>query len=185
VAERERIGKERAELLAKNPRVEQEIDFPKVNADLASLARYLRFDLLSGPFLNMLLVVAGAGLVLRKNWARVLGIVTAALKLVRLVALGAFLGLVVIPRLGGTLDALLATEMGRSVISQVIEQQERQGGSPPGPRPSPQDVVQMFRGAGTVSAFAFLCFAAIYPLVVLILLSRPGARAGCETPEAA
>jgi hypothetical protein len=181
--ERDRIKKERAEVEAKHPRVEEEIDFPRVNADLVWLSRYLWYDLVSGPVLNLLLVVAGVGLVLRKNWARWLALATAALKIVRLVALGAFLATVVIPRVGGSLDALLATEMGRSVITQAIEQQARQGGGPPGPQPGPREVVRLFRGLGTVSVFAFLCLSSIYPLVVLILLSRPGARAACRASE--
>src|SRR4051812_38953589 len=81
-AERDRIRKEREEFEAKRPRVEKEIDFPEVNSNLAWLSRYLQFDVLSGPVLNVLLVVAGMGLVLRKNWARLLGLVTAALKIV-------------------------------------------------------------------------------------------------------
>lgn len=180
VAERDRIQKERGAVEARRRRVGDEVDLPKVNADLVWLSRYLRLDVLTGPVLNLLMIVAGIGLVLRKNWARVLGLTTATLKIVRLVALTALLVGVVIPRVSNALDALLSTEMGRQIITHAIEQQQaRPGGAPAGPQPSPQEVVRMLRGFGIVSAIFFVCIGAIYPAIALILLSRPGARAAC------
>src|SRR4051794_11753721 len=52
VAERERIEVELERVESIHPDVIKEIDFPKVNADLVWLARYLRLDLLSGLVLN-------------------------------------------------------------------------------------------------------------------------------------
>src|SRR5262249_18747470 len=52
--DKERIAKELSEVKARHPRVEDEIDFPKVNAELAWLRRYLLLDVLSGPILNLL-----------------------------------------------------------------------------------------------------------------------------------
>src|SRR5262249_46158424 len=127
-----------------------------------------------------LLVVAGIGLVLCKNWGWVLGIATAALKLVRLVVLAVYLIGFVLPHVGASLDALLQSEMGRQLISHAIQRQQAQrGGAMAGPPPSPQEVVGMIRGSGTVSVIFFVCFSAIYPAIALILLCLPGARAAC------
>ena len=92
-----------------------------------------------------------------------------------------FLVSVVIPRVGGAMDSLLKTEMGRDVLRHAIDQQQAQrGGAPPaGPQPSPAEFARLLRGSGTFSAIFFLCLGSIYPLVVLILLTRPGARAAC------
>src|SRR3954451_2871282 len=110
-AERVRIVKKREEVVASRPRVGREIDFARVEANLTWLLRYLRYDFVSGPILNALLVVSGVGLVLGKDWGRRLALATASLKVVRLVALGAFLVAIVLPRVGATLDLLLETEM--------------------------------------------------------------------------
>jgi hypothetical protein len=180
--ERARLRDVRRKVEAKRPRVDAQIDFPKVNSGLGWMTRYLGFDLSTGLALNLLLVVAGVGLVLKRNWARVLGLWTAALKLVRLIALAAFLIAVVIPRLGGTFDALLATEMGPELIAHVVDQQRARqddGGTPVGSQPGRDEVVRMIRGFGIVSAISFVCVGSIYPLVALLLLSRPGARAAC------
>jgi hypothetical protein len=182
--ERERLKKERLALEAKHPQVRDEIDFPKVNAELAWLGTYLRLDVLSGPILNLLLVVSGIGLILRKNWARVLALATAALKVLRLLALAALLVGSVIPRLSTALDNLLATEMGRQVITQAIERQQAQQGAAPGaPRPSPEEIARTLRGFGTGFATFLACFGSIYPIIVVILLSRPGARAATDAGE--
>jgi hypothetical protein len=73
--------------------------------------------------------------------------------------------------------------MGRQLVTHVIEQQQTQaqahGPGQPAPQVSPQEVARMIRGFSTVYAVCFVCLGAIYPLVALILLSRPGARAAC------
>jgi hypothetical protein len=190
--DKERIAKELDDVRARHLKVEDEIDFPKVNAELAWVRHYLLLDVLTGPILNLFLVVAGIGLILRQNWARVLGIVTATLKIVRLVALSAFLVGAVLPHVGAILDALLKTEAGRQLVTQVIEQQQAQAqqadplaGPPPQPMPQldPKEAVRMMRGLSTVYAIFFVCVGSIYPIIVVILLTRPGARAACAAVE--
>jgi hypothetical protein len=187
-AERDRVRREAATLEAMHPRVADEVDLPRVNANLAWLVRYLKIDLLTGPPLNLLMVIAGIGLMWRRNWARRLGAGTAALKIVRLIALAVFLLGFALPRLSTSLDALLDSQMGRQLITHAITQQRAQlgnvaaGGGPP---PSPKEVVRMFRDSGMVSAIVFVCVASIYPAIALILLCLPGARAACAGGEAA
>ncbi len=179
-AERTRLKKERLELEAKHLRVKDEIDFPRINNELSlsRLGSYLWLDMLGGPVLNLLFVFSGIGLILRKNWARLVALAIAALKLVRLVALTALLVGSVIPHLSAAFDSLLATETGRQVITRAIQRQQAQQGAPPGgPQPSPEEIAHAFRGVSTGFAIFFACFGSVYPLVVLILLTRPGARA--------
>ena len=183
-AERERFKQEQLDLKAKPPRVKDEIDFPKINAQLGWLETYLRLDVLTSPILNLLLVVSGIGLILRKNWARILALATAALKLIRLVGLTAFLVSSVIPGVSDAFDSLLATETGRQIIAQKIEEQQAQQGAPPGgPMPSPEEIARVLRGIGTGGAIFVACFGSVYPIIVLILLTRPGARAASLAGE--
>ena len=185
-AERKRLNKQRLEVEAKHPRVKDEVDFPKANAELSlsQLKTYLWLDVLGGPVLNLLLVFSGVGLILRKNWARLLALAIAALKLVRLVALTALLVGSVIPHLSAALDSLMDTDMGRQVITRAIQRQQAQQGAPPGgPQPSPDEIAHALRGVSTGFAIFFACFGSVYPLVVLILLTRPGARAATVRDE--
>jgi len=185
-AERKRLKKERLEVEAKHARVKDEVDFPKINAELSLswLGPYLWLDVLGGPVLNLLFVFSGIGLLLRKNWARLVALATAALKLLRLAALTVLLVGAVIPHLSAVFDSLLATDMGRQVITQAIQRQQAQQGAPPGgPQPSPDEIAHALRGVSTGFAIFVACFGSVYPLVVLILLSRPGARAASLVGE--
>ena len=178
-AERERLKAERVRVEGQHIQVKDQVDFPKMNAGLSSLGDYLRLDVPSGLVLNMLLVISGFGLVLRKNWARVLCIATAALKIVRLVALTGLLVGSVIPRLSESLDVPL-----RHFLTQAIELQRAQQGTPPaGPMPTPEEMVRALKGVGTGFVVFAACFGGVYPIIVVVLLSRPGARAGCRTGE--
>jgi hypothetical protein len=190
--ERDRLRKERLAVEAKHLRVTDELDFPKINAELSRLGSYLRLDVLSGPVLNLLLVISGIGLVLRRNWARVLAIATATLKFFRLLGLTTLLVGSVIPHLSAAFDILLATEIGRQTITHAVAVHQAQQGLPPGaPKPTPKEIARALPGTGTGFATFLACFGSIYPIVVLILLSRPGARAAAlpvrspaeETPE--
>jgi hypothetical protein len=179
-AERKRLNKQRLEVEAKHPRVKDEINFPKINAELSlsRLKTYLWLDVLGGPVLNLLFVFSGIGLILGKNWARLVALVTAAAKLLRLIALTGLLLGAVIPHLSAVFDSLMATDTGRQVITQAIERQQAQQGAPPGgPQPSADEIAHALRGVSTGFAVFLACFGSVYPLIVLIILTRPGARA--------
>src|SRR5262249_47445633 len=90
-AEREKLRRSRAELAAKPWDIEAQVDFKKVNNDLPWLARYLWADVVTGPVLNLLLLVSGVGLILLKGWGRTLALWTAGLKILRLLLLNLFL----------------------------------------------------------------------------------------------
>jgi hypothetical protein len=175
--ERATIEEKTKALRTNHPRVEDEIDFPRVNAELVWPARYLKLELLTGPLLNALLVVSGFGLLLRQDWARRLGMATAALKIVRLVALAVLSIGFVLPHAGAALDALLKTDTGRQIITQAIERQQPSGVAPAAPPPRTEEVVASFRGFAIICSVGIVCVGSIYPAIVLILLGHGGARA--------
>jgi hypothetical protein len=127
------------------------------------------------------LLVSGIGLLLHKNWARVLAIVTAALKILRLVALCVLLVTVVIPKMGRMCDVLSGSELGKAFFKQAMDQQKARGANPAGPEPTPELVAQVLRTSGNAYAVLLPCLGCIYPIIVLVLLTRPGARAATQT----
>ena len=155
-----------------------EVDFDKVNADLPWVSRYLWADALTGPLLNLLLFASGAGLVARKLWALRLAMAVAGLKVVRLVALGGLLAAVVVPHVRSTTGQFARTEFGKSLLKQLAEQQAaaRVG---PAPKLDPDDFVQIVGAIGYGWSLFLLALGSVYPVVVLLVLSRPGARAAC------
>jgi hypothetical protein len=183
-ADRERYRKSRVELESKPPRLAEQVDFGKVNADLPWLSRYLWADLLSGPVLNLLLLVSGIGLILTKSWGRALALGTAGLKIARLAVLNGFLAVMVVPHLSEAADQFARSDFGATVVKHAMDQQaaRQKGASAPAPAAvqlSATDLVQVLRACGYGYAAMNLCLGAIYPAVVLIVLTRPGARAAC------
>jgi hypothetical protein len=186
-ADRERLRKERADLEARSFRLESQVDFRVVNGELPWLSRYLWADALSGPVVNLLWLGSGVGLVLCRGWGRTLALWTAWIKVARLLLLNGLLALVVIPHLCRAADQFARSEAGDAVVSYAMSQQGlgRGGaGAPTEPKLTPADVVQIMQRMGYGYAATFLCLGAIYPVVVLIVLSRPSARAACAPPAA-
>jgi hypothetical protein len=185
--EKDRIRKVRLDLESRPVDLSAKVDFAAINRDLPWLSRYLWADFLSGTLLNVLLIVAGVGLVRLKQWGRRLGIWVAALKLVRLVALCALLTAIVVPALSRTLGQFARTDVGEAFVRQAVEQQNtRSIASPAGStlRLSASDIVEILRAVGYGYAFMSLGLGAIFPAVSLVVLTRPGARLACETRAA-
>ena len=182
-AERVRIRKSRVELLSSSTDMTGKVDFAKINRDLPRLAHYLWADAVTGPILNLAMIVAGVGLVLLKSWGRRLAIGVAALKIVRLIALNGYLALAVVPQMSDALDQVARTDIGKEIIKHAMDQQnaQRAGARAPGaPQLSPADFVQVMRAFGYGHAAMTLGLGVIYPVVSLIVLSRPGARLACQ-----
>jgi hypothetical protein len=180
-AERQRIKKAKADLESKSTDLAGKVDFEAINHDLPSLARYLRADAISGPLLNLGMVIAGVGLVLLKGWGRKLAIGVAALKIVRLIVLNGMLVLMVVPQMSNALGQLARTVIGDSFIKHSMEQQQAQrGNAGPAPQLTAADFVQIMRAIGYGYAVMLLGVGVIYPVVSLIVLTRPGARAACQ-----
>lgn len=174
--------KEKAELRGKQ-KVLQAQPLPKM-PDMTRFTRDTRFqtysivDMVSGFLLNVLMVVAGIGLVCLKEWGRVTAIWVAALKIVRLLALYSFFALAVVPDM-----VQLLTSMFQEMFDEMAK------GAPPGQKmPGAAEVGQMGTAMGvmmTASAIGMIIFGVIYPTIVLIVLTRPRVKAACavSVPE--
>jgi hypothetical protein len=138
-------------------------------------------DVVTSLILNVLMIVCGIGLVRYAEWGRQLGLWVAALKIVRLVVLYGFFIVVVVPRL---------TRAITSMFQEMVEQMAK-AGPPAKGMPGPAQMAQMGTSLGimyTASAIGVVLLGVIYPIIVLILLSRPRVKAACvssaPTPDA-
>lgn len=172
--------KEKQELRAKQQALRAQ-PVPKM-PDFAKLAEDVRFlgytiaDVVSGFVLNVLMLISGIALVRYKEWGRKTALWVAALKIVRLVALNTFLALVLVPHI---------TRGFTSMFQEMFDEMAK--AAPPGQRmPGQAEITQMGTMIGvmmTVFAVAMVILGVIYPVVVLIVLSRPRVKASC-VPEA-
>lgn len=158
------------------------LDFAKVNADLPWVTRYLWADGLTGPPLNLALVAGGLGLAFRKNWGRVLSVWTAAAKVVRLTALAGLFAFAVVPHLGRTAREFARSELIGVIVRGVFKAQEAVS---PGKHSvtlllSAEETIRATQSACYGLAGLVLCFGAIYPVVLLIVLTRPSVRLACS-----
>jgi hypothetical protein len=173
---------EKAQLAAERQALEQkgpvEIQIP----DMMSLYRdprlmgFLVADPLSGVLLNAFMLISGIGLFAAKNWARKLALWIAGFKIVRLVLLYGYAIVVVVP--------LFAAQLGEMMEKTVSSVPQRPGAPLP---PQFGQTVAMFYGiALSASAVMMILGGAIYPIIVLWVLTRPKVKAACgEIPTGA
>jgi hypothetical protein len=141
---------------------------PRVD-ELVHIAFWIEVSL--GILLNVAMIVAGVGLVFMKNWARKLAIWVAALKIVRLLAVTLIMMIVFVPE-----------EMRRSQAeesnSQVVVSTSANGASQfvAVSASSSARVVALFQMTATGGEFVL---GSIYPVLVLILLTRLSVWAAC------
>ena len=132
---------------------------------------YSWVDVASAMLLDILLLVAGIGLLGRRTWGIRLGIATAAAKIIRLILFYGYMALAIIP--------LVAQGQGRMMSEMLIEEQQAAGKTTP-TSVNIYESVQMFSILFTVLTIVTMIFGSIYPAIVLWLLSRSEARAACE-----
>jgi hypothetical protein len=149
-------------------------DFTKFMQD----PRYLGFeivDLVTGLVLDILMVVSGIALLNLKEWGRRAAIWVAALKIVLLITLYTVFALVVVPVL---------VQNFNTMFQEMFDEMAK--GARPGQRvPGQAELAQMSSTIGilmTASAVGMIIFGAIYPIVVLIALTRPRVKAACALP---
>lgn len=178
----------REALAAEHPKVKKPIDFPAINQQLRWPSYYLWADVITGPMLNLLMLASGIGLIQLRGWARKLALWVAGLKIVRLVALAGMLMIVVIPHLSDAFAILMNTEVGDEIL-RTIEEKQGQPGMPVGAPPIDlRNLGPALRGGGSVVTVFTLGLALIYPILTLVVLTRPAVRAACvavdpEPPE--
>jgi hypothetical protein len=123
-------------------------------------------DAATGLVLNIVMIVAGIGLLRLRRWGRKLALWTAALKIGRLVVVQGVALFVTVP--------IIAESMGNAVEGMIPQ------GSGPGPPPGTFHTVYgvMF----SVQSLAFVLFGSIYPAICLWLLRKPAVKAACDGP---
>jgi hypothetical protein len=129
---------------------------------------YVLADAITGSVLNLLMLISGVGLVALKEWARRLALWVASLKILRLAALYGYFAVAVAP---------VVAQQFREMMEEMSKAQ------PPGQKGfGPDQLAQVTTTIGMVmtgTAIAMIVLGSIYPLVQLVLLTRPGVRAAC------
>jgi hypothetical protein len=161
---------------AKNAPPPPVIDFGTKNFGLNDPYIFAHFsiDSASGLILNLLLFVSGFALLRAREWGRKLAVGIACVKLVRLLALTASLGLVVEPKMVARFGAWLQ-ESSVQLAASAKEQGEE-------PLVTPQEAVEItadLRSLLLSLGIYILILGSVYPALSLWLLTRPGTRAAC------
>jgi hypothetical protein len=142
-------------------------DMSKLLGDQRVWGFYL-VDVLTGLILNVAMLVAGIGLVCLSRWGRTLGIWVAAIKILRLVVLYGLFIVVIVP---------IQTQQ----IIAFFEEIEKT--LPPGGRggaAATRGDLAAFGAMMTGYAIGLVITGVIYPIIALILLTRPGVGAACS-----
>jgi hypothetical protein len=182
-ADRQRLAKVRADLESASADLTGKVDFEKINHVLPWLGRYFRADTVSGPVLDVAMLIAGVGLILLKGWGRRMAVGVAALKILRLLLLTGLLVFVVVPQMTDVLGQFARTDIGRTFFAGQMELQNAQraaAGAGASLNFTSADLVQICRAMGYASALMMLGMGVIYPVVTLVVLARPGARLACQ-----
>jgi hypothetical protein len=143
-------------------------DFSKLLGDQRIWGYYL-VDVVTGLILNVLMLIAGIGLVALSEWARKLGIWVAGLKILRLVGLYGVYILVIVP---------IQTDQFVAFIKEVEEAMPPAARGPGVKAITPQQMAG-FGALLTGYAIAIAVAGVIYPIIALCLLTRPGVKAAC------
>ena len=181
-ADKERLRKTRADLEAKPNALAKTLDFDAVNGDLVWVSRYLWADLATGPLLNLGLIASGVGLVRVREWGRKLGVWVAALKIIRLAVLSGLLAAAVVPAVGRVMTRFAKDELMAAILRGAMDSSVKAGpgGALPAVKLDPSEIVAVSVSAGYGYAAMSLGLGSVVPAVVLILLTRDGARAACR-----
>ncbi len=126
---------------------------------------YYAVTLVTGIILNILMIVAGAGLMRLTEWGRRLGILLAELKIVR------WLLITVV-----SMVLILPISLDRS--QKMMAKMNAQSGGTAAPF-GPSDLARLGAIVGAVSTIFSAIIASIYPALTIWFLTRPPARAAC------
>ena len=126
-------------------------------------------QIVSGLILHVMLLVAGIGLIRLTPWGRTLGVWWAGLQILQLVVLAA-------------LSYSLIQPIQRPITERQIAELKQQA---EGPNPPPNSVMTLqftetMAKLTPVTTAAYFVAGMVYPIICLILLQTPGARAACD-----
>ena len=134
------------------------------------IVAYTYVESIAGILLNLLMVIAGVGLLRMSDWGRRLSLGVAWLKILRWVAILVVSLVVIVP---------ITAETSRKMFQEIDKQTKAKSG---GATPIPMAFFAQFTAVITgVTAVASALFGSIYPALSLWFLTRPATRAACLT----
>ena len=168
-ADKEVLRTQRQQLEAAPPPTVPNMNFGKMGFNDPRMQAYAWTDLATGILLNLAMLTAGIGLVMRKPWSPGLGSWVAVFKIFRLIALYSFFALVLVPIIVTSMVELLET----------MAKQQAMGG-PPTPMPPAGWLGRVYTVMYTAYCMGIIVVGSIYPAITIWLLNKPGARAACS-----
>jgi hypothetical protein len=179
-ADKEQIRAARAALEASGKTPIIDLGFNNYGFDDPRVMGHFVLDASSGMLLNLVMVISGFGLLALKEWARKLAIWLGSIKVIRLLFLCLSLLFMVNPIIVRKATAFLQTQASKA--DEQAQGQEKVGGM------SHQTAVELGRSLNTMLiAYALgpLVVGSIYPILAIILLTRPSALAACAPARSA
>lgn len=176
------LAKARKEMQDVQVNLAGQVDFQKLNSDLPWLGRYLWATMLSGLAVSVMTLIAGFGLVLLTGWGRRLASLVAVAKVLRVGSLCVLLVAFVVPRLTDACERLVGTDFGKVFVRTAMDAQDPSTRPLPLPTISfkPEEFVGILSSMGYIYAGMGLAIGLIFPLITLIVSSRPAFVAACR-----
>lgn len=122
-------------------------------------------DFVTGELVNVLMLIAGIGLLRLARWGRTMAVWVAALKIARLALLGLSMALLVAP-----------------IVTRGTAELEARDPAKPAPAATPQEAWQLGAAAAGWGIGLFLG-GSIYPGLTIWMLGRPRVRAAFDEPK--
>jgi Zn-dependent membrane protease YugP len=133
------------------------------------IVAYTYVEAAAGILLNVLMLIAGVGLVRMSDWGRRLALGVAWLKILRWIAIMVFTLVVIVP---------ITSEASQKILQEIDKTAKSKAGG--GGSPIPLAFFSQFTAILTaVVAVASALFGSIYPALSLWFLTRPATRAAC------
>jgi hypothetical protein len=126
-------------------------------------------ETIGGVILNIAMIVSGFGLLILNEWARRLALWVAGIKIARIVVVTVFTLTVIIPYSTDRIKAAIMETSGPFADEAARIAAERKTAQ----------IAEVMAISSTTKAYALLIFGSIYPIVVLVCLTRRAAWAAC------
>lgn len=165
--------------------ISRHLELKSINHVLLLINWYFWVDFATGPVLNLFMLASGVGLTQLRVWARRMALWVAALKIVRTVILTLIFTLFILPQAKRVVDSVAHTELGRVLIATENVRHLRASIGPPLLQITAENYFLSISLLAATVSIGVMIFSLIYPVITLIVLNRPGAKAACCLEEVA
>lgn len=139
-----------------------------------SIRNYSLVEAGLGAVMNIVMLVAGFGLLQLKDWGRQISIWLSGVKLVWIFVALIYMVVVIFP---------LQARLTQKQLQDTMVMQTKGGGRAAVSPVNPQQMSQFVMASSTASAVFGVLIAATYPVLSIWMLSRPPVRAACRSPK--